>query len=224
VIGAIRRLFPRPTPADLSALVLLAGVVAAVFYYHLVRSFIGNAELNSALNPITPILEYATYPLSLLLLGCGLWRFRSHGVFAIPLAGSSVSAASMLFEVTWHLFGVFSPGFEYPVVNLEGYVLLGTFSAYGCVTLFAWRRAIPAVAGLAALVATFACWFVLGYPQLVSGSLLAFEMNWVAKVEAYLVVILLLLRMDLSPLGPWKSSTSASTTPAPRGQFLEPRI
>jgi hypothetical protein len=183
------RVVPRLAAWDLFAIGSFLVWCAVILEFQLLPFLIGTAGLHEN---VTPVLEFATVPLSLALLAVGILKFRDRRLLAPVYAISGVVAALALFEDTWHAFGALSPSYGYPL-NQEGWLILGSWTAFGFATASRWRPSPYLLAAGSGFAAMFVLWYTLGYPQLGTGGSIALGLNWATKFLAFLVILALLV-------------------------------
>lgn len=161
--------------------------------FDLLGSLWEDAQLKGA--GATPILLYATYPASVALFGFAVYRLRAERLLSLYYAASAPILAIVLFEDLWHLFGGFAPTFPAHLkdVNAAGFLILGTWTAYGAITVRFWTFGRLQGIGFAGYLVGWSAWFLAGYPQVAGGSEVAFAFNLGLKWLSFAVVALLLV-------------------------------
>ena len=188
---------------------------AALLRFDLLGSLVRDARLEGP--GVTPILVYATYPASVALFGSAVYLLRRERLLSVYYAASAPVLAIVVFEILWHLFGAFAPTFPpgQKYVNFPGYLILGSWTALGLITVRFWTADRWTGLLLAVDLALWVAWLAAGYPQISGGSPVAYAFNFALKLLTFVLVGLLLVPRGAGGPAPPAASQPDRSPPGP---------
>ena len=153
--------------------------------FGIISDLIQNAFLKGS--GVTPILTFATYPSSILVTIYAFYQLRHVTRYSIIYAISVPIFAIVVFEILWHVFGIFSDSYPY-TVNTEGYIIFFGWIFLGSITYRFWNINKFTVILLSVYIAFWIWWVVEGYPQILNGSILSYFFNFILKILTFVLI------------------------------------
>ncbi len=140
---------------------------------------------------VTPVLIFATYPMSVFLFVYTTFVLRKLKVVALYFATTTPILAIILFEAIWHAAGAFFATFPF-TVNAAGYLIIVSWFALGFASVRFWHFSKIQPPIVLAYAAFWIAWMAMGYPQIATGSKTAYFFNILLKIMSFLLVASLL--------------------------------